>query len=94
MLKGRDIVLGDAEPEDDDEPPEILEELVDVEETSFSPKVMRDPGQPSAEEYEARRAAGHIPYRSWCSHCVEARATGAQHRHVKEESKVPQVCFD
>ena len=35
-------------------------------------KVRKDPGAPSAEEV-ARHSATHLPYRSWCKHCVNGR---------------------
>ena len=36
----------------------------------------------------------HIPFRSWCPHCVKGRGTGLQHRRTKEEDKVPIFGFD
>ena len=37
-------------------------------------KVRKDPGQPTREEV-ARHCATHLPYRSWCKHCVNRRGT-------------------
>jgi hypothetical protein len=37
---------------------------------------------PSTEEV-AMHMVNHIPFRSWCSHCVKGRAHGNQHRRRK-----------
>ena len=36
-------------------------------------RVMHDPGQPTEREIEEHRI-DHMPYRSWCPHCVKGRA--------------------
>ena len=41
-------------------------------------KVRKDPGQPTREEV-ARHCATHLPYRSWCKHCVKGRGTAHPH---------------
>ena len=45
-------------------------------------RVLPDPGEPTASQIEDHRACGHIPYRTWCSECVEGaldrRATPPQ----------------
>ena len=79
--------------EDVEELPEAGGELVDVEEGEEKKKVLRDPGEPTAEEYEAHRS-DHMPYRSWCPRCVKGRATGRQHRHQEETHSIPQFGFD
>ena len=48
-----------------------------------------DPGRPSKEEVEAHRV-DHLPYRSWCEHCVQGRGTGDQHRS-KGQGNVPVI---
>eukprot|EP00971_Amphidinium_carterae_P325297 6455494-Amphidinium_carterae.2 len=40
----------------------------------------RVPRQPSAAERQQHFDEGHAVYRQWCPHCVQARATGSQHR--------------
>ena len=52
-------------------------------------RILPDPGEPTASQREEHCAEGHIPYRSWCSDCVEGRSTGEQHRARKG---VRQVC--
>ena len=55
-------------------------------------KVRKDPGQPTAAEI-ARHYATHLPYRSWCKHCVNGR--GVTHPHLtrkhNREEEIPTV---
>ena len=53
----------------------------------------RDPGEPTEQEREAHRDDGHIPYRSWCDHCVEGRGCGEPHKST-DPGAVPVVSFD
>ena len=47
-----------------------VEECVDLEqEEAPKRRALRDPGEPSQAEWEEHRV-DHIPYRSWCPHCV------------------------
>ena len=43
---------------------------------------------------EYYRGVAHEVYRSWCPHCVEGRARGAQHRGGIEAPEVPRLEFD
>ena len=71
-----------------------VEEAINVEDEESPPrKVLRDPGEPTKAEWDAHRV-DHIPYRSWCPHCVKERATGRQHRKIDEEPTVPTFGFD
>ena len=61
-------------------------------------KVARNPGDPTKEEVEQHNVT-HVPYRSWCHHCVRGRACGRQHREREaevddEEAPVPRVHLD
>ena len=73
--------------------PEVGEDLVDVDESAEVKRVLKHPGDPTAEEYEAHRV-DHLPYRSWCPHCVAGKATGRQHRSIRDRPLVPQFGFD
>jgi len=51
---------------------------------------------PSKEEV-AMHMVNHIPFRSWCSHCVKGKAHGNQHRRRKvreQEDREPIVSVD
>ena len=41
---------------------------------------MQDPKLPSAEEVSQHFIRGHLPYRSWCSICVQAQGKDMDHR--------------
>ena len=37
----------------------------------------------------------HLPFRSWCPHCVQGRGVSADHRkRAKEENEVPVISVD
>ena len=61
------------------------------------PKVIRAPKSISREERDAHEAT-HMPFRSWCRHCVRARARNMQHAKGKDDeeikSKVPRISMD
>ena len=66
-------------------------EGIEVEESDLrgaAHRVLPDPGEPTAAEVEDHRACGHIPYRSWCSECVEARGVGEPHEKRSEQCTV------
>ena len=68
----------------------------DAEEEHANPEGLRDPGQPSPAE-KAEHDLTHIPYRSWCTHCVRGKAKGRQSRRIAGEaahSSCPRVRFD
>ena len=53
-----------------------VEEKYDLEDEEAAPKkVLRDPREPSQQEWEDHRV-DHFPYRSWCPFCVKGRGTG------------------
>ena len=58
------------------------------------PKMMHDPKKPKPEEVEEHMAT-HLPYRSWCPHCVRARGIDSPHRaREKNEGCVPTIHAD
>ena len=62
------------------------------------PRVLRDPGMPSL---AARRLhnINHLPFRSWCDHCVRGRGRDRQHRKLcgaynGDAAEIPRVVMD
>ena len=49
------------------------------------PKVLRDPGMPSKRDREEHEAT-HLPYRSWCEHCVRGSGRDSQSRSIKGDA--------
>ena len=61
-------------------------------------RIPRSPESPSRAEVEEHRARAHLPYRSWCYHCVCGRKHNTPHFRTATasatERTVPQVCLD
>ena len=52
------------------------------------------PRAPSRAEWE-RHVVSHVPYRSWCRHCVAGRGMERQHtRRIDHEDQFPHVSID
>ena len=60
-------------------------------------KRLGDPRRPTEMEVEDHERT-HLPFRNWCSHCVNPRARNAPHRsgaeEPMEEVKAPRVSID
>ena len=77
----------------EDEGPEVVE----MPEEDIEPcRVAPDPKLPTEAEVEEHRACGHIPFRSWCPHCVKGRALGERRGGAGEEggNRVPVIGMD
>ena len=76
---------------------EDADETISVEEEEgIEVKVGKAEKAPSKEEV-AMHMVNHIPFRSWCSHCVKGKAHGNQHRRrkaVEGEVREPIVSVD
>ena len=55
----------------------------DVEAGSRKMKKVNDPIKPSEDEVK-EHAKTHLPYRSWCRHCVRGKGKEMSHRKGKE----------
>ena len=64
-------------------------------EEAKSPEVLRDPGAPTPKEVEQHNVT-HLPFRSWCPHCVSGKAQDRQHkkRENQDEKQIPEIVFD
>ena len=63
-------------------------------EQAIAPKVAKDPGQPSAQEI-ADHAVTHLPYRSWCPHCVRGKGRNFAHfMAAAAEREIPVLAAD
>ena len=60
-------------------------------------KAIREGHAPTASEVK-QHMVNHLPFRSWCRHCVKGKAKGLPHRIKKREDKeaeqVPLVSVD
>jgi hypothetical protein len=67
---------------------------IQPEEETADLKVGADPAMPSAADVAEHRVT-HMPYRSWCKHCVAGRGVGEQRgRHAGRKHDIPRVGID
>ena len=90
---------GQVDAEAAEEAEEELREAVDehpedIDGGAEPARVLPDPGEPTPCQVEEHRANGHVPFRSWCRHCVEGRATGEQHRRRSGSRSICVFSFD
>ena len=59
------------------------------------PEVLRDPGAPTPREIEEHNVT-HMPFRSWCPHCVAGKAPERPHKKQERQSEkqIPEIVFD
>ena len=59
-----------------------------------TPAKIADPVLPTQSEIDEHMKT-HLPYRSWCSHCVRGRGQAADHRQQeREEHVIPEFHMD
>ena len=69
-------------------------EDVFVGEEAELPKVIKCDNRPSEEEVRVHNRT-HLPYRSWCPHCVRGKARRHHKRRMRRlKSKVPVISLD
>ena len=68
----------------------MYEECGDCEEEGRRPLIARKPVTPSQREIEEHMRT-HIPYRSWCVHCVCGRGRNDRHRRAQQEERPEKV---
>ena len=71
---------------------EVIEEIPE-EFGTRALKKMQDPKVPKQEEIDEHNKV-HLPYRSWCRHCVRGRGRAAAHQQSKEAHVTPEIHFD
>ena len=59
-------------------------------------KKIHDPKLPTKEEVKEHFESAHMPYRSWCHHCVRGRGRERDHRRRsgEEQQGVPEYHLD
>ena len=65
----------------------------DAENVIRRPKRRQDPREPTEAEREEHEMT-HIPFRSWCRHCVRGRGKEEACRQVKRDYDVAEVHMD
>ena len=71
------------------------DEVIEIQDDDVEPmKIAPSPVQPSQAE-RAEHKLTHVPYRSWCSECVEGRGLGEQRGgHAGRAHEIPLVGLD
>jgi hypothetical protein len=63
------------------------------EEEGQEAKGKSSPANPSKEEVE-KHMLTHVPFRSWCKHCVAGKATMQRHHRVEKRRGIPVIGID
>ena len=61
----------------------VLETSVEEESGARNVRIVRSPKEPTKQEI-LEHSVTHVPYRSWCPHCVAAAAKSTPHRKSDE----------
>ena len=70
------------------------EEADDADRGVRRPRRLADPTIPSEVEVEEHNLT-HLPYRSWCEHCVRGRGKEMAYRKkVSPEGELPEISLD
>ena len=71
--------------------PPLADDGADEEVEEAKPPVpSRGPLDPTHAEWEAHQAT-HLPYRSWCAHCVAGRSDNPPHRRAPADREEPAI---
>ena len=91
VIRPKTMLLGPVEEaSSDDHPLEAEAEEYDSREV----KRVCSPCKPSLSEVDHHNST-HLPYRSWCRHCVKGRGKEAAHQKARSEAgDVPEFHFD
>ena len=57
------------------------------------PKVLADPGQPTARQ-RALHDLLHMPFRTWCYDCLQGQGKDRYHLRLEDEGGVPRIAMD
>ena len=77
-------------------PPAVEDDCESVvsESEAIPVKIAKAPIKPSREEVESHMAT-HLPFRSWCPHCVRGKSKGKPHSLAKSTGKdMPTIVCD
>ena len=70
-----------------------FQEDLDVETGARVPKKLADPKLPNEEEVRVHEFT-HLPYRSWCAHCVRGKGKALDHRRQQRQHNMKEVHVD
>ena len=91
--------MGSDERSEDEESKERVEEDATQEEEREEgeevqiPKTVKPPIKPTKEEVNEHMIS-HLPFRTWCAHCVKGKSKSKAHRRRSGERTIPTVSID
>ena len=91
-----DVRMDDEDRDNGEEVETVEVEERESEEDGREAKVMTGPRKPTKAEVEVHELT-HIPYKSWCRHCVRGRGIHSPHHKVdrsSEEEGLPMIVCD
>jgi hypothetical protein len=65
-----------------------LDEGVEEEYGKREVRKLHDPKLPNEQEVKEHSLSGHMPFRSWCPHCVRGRGKEMEHKRKEDEEEV------
>ena len=89
-----DVVPSGADEAGEEAGQEVAEEEEEPDE-AMECRICKDPGEPSQQERDEHDVT-HLPYRSWCRVCLEAKGKEDPHfrTRLKEVGEVPTIGLD
>ena len=57
------------------------------------PKTVKPPIKPTREEVNEHMIS-HLPFRTWCAHCVKGKSKSKAHQRKGKERTIPTVSID
>ena len=94
MLKPFDPNEEEATREQEEEPEEETREREGEPEEARRAKGPKAPTKPSKEEVDDHMLT-HLPFRSWCPHCVRGKSKGKPHKKTEgEQRELPTIALD
>ena len=83
-VEGEALGKGEVDAENGDSESQLQEFKEDDEAGARVPVRIADPRLPSADEIEQHNMT-HLPYRSWCPHCIRGKGKTMEHRRAARE---------
>ena len=90
---GEEVDDGVPEREREDDNIQDFKDHEQLEFGSREPRKLRDPKLPSQEEIRAHELT-HLPYRSWCVHCVRGKGKSMDHKRGEKDEERREVQMD
>ena len=92
-MEGAALGKGEVDAEKGDSESQLQEFKGDDEAGARVPVRIADPRLPSADEIEQHNMT-HLPYRSWCPHCIRGKGKTMEHRRAARDKLMREIHVD